>query len=288
MPFEYKKVSAQPNKSIVIDFDNPLVFYIPGIAYWSFSYANSDEQVQEVALSLGVNQPSPKRLMIQVTGVLQDTIGNSLDPTQSTVEVVVLAYTGTNPGNLLLQGAADIPNGGQSVPIPLPGNTFDVLQTVLSGFDLAYGAQQQVLYFSNGVSALASGRNGYVLAQASMGDSSGNHATTARVAGGVIAVNSGTTINAGFQVVPGAQTTSPVDVPFPQTVKDAAVFIINSRVVFSSGARQVQTIGAGTTGWSVSGTTVKLKDARAFMKTGSGEEQDDKQSSVSLLVVGFY
>src|SRR5262249_50229795 len=132
MPFEYKKVSTQPNKSIVINFDNPLVFYIPGIAYYSFSYVSTDGKgLQEVSLSLGVNQPSPTQLLIQVTGVLRDSSGNAIDTSKSKVDVVVLAYTGMNPQNLLLQGATDIVNGGQSVPIPLPGSSFDVFQTVL-------------------------------------------------------------------------------------------------------------------------------------------------------------
>jgi hypothetical protein len=289
MPFEYKKVSTPPNKSIVINFDNPLVFYIAGIAYYSLTYGRGDEQVQEIGLSLGVNQPSPKQLLIQVTGVLQDSSGNGIDPTQSKVDVVVLAWTGTNPGNLLLQGAADIVNGGQSVPIPLPGATFDVLQTVLTGFDLAYSpTQQSVLYQGTGVSALQSGSNGYVLGQATMGDSSGNHASIARVGGGLIAISSGTATNVGFQVLANQQTTNQVSATFPNTVRDAAVLIINGYARYSSGARQIQTAGAGTTGWSVSGKTVNLNNAQAFMRDAGGETQDDTQSSVSLLVVGFY
>jgi hypothetical protein len=288
MPFEYKKVTTQPNTSIVVEFANPLVFYIPGISYHSFKYPLSDAQVQQISLSLGVNQPSPRQLLISVIGVLQDSSGNGIDSSNSRVDVVVLAYTGTSPGNLLLQGAADIVNGGESVPIPLPSSTFDVLQTVLSGFDLAYGAQQSVLYFGNGVSALQSGRNGYVLGQASMGDSSGNHASTARIDGGLIAVNSGIAINVGFQVLAGQQTANQVSATFPNALKDAAVLIINSYARYSSGARQVATIGAGTTGWTISGKTVQLANAQAFMSTAGGETQDDTQSSVSLLVVGFY
>jgi hypothetical protein len=287
MAFEYQTVSTQPNKSVVVNFSAPIVFYLPSISYYSFTYGNSDHHVQEFALSLNVNQPSPQQLQIEVVGILQDSSGNTIDNADSLVNVVILAWTGTNPGTLLLANANGIVNGQQSEPIALPSPSLSTLQSILSGFDLAYAGDHHVLYEGDGVSARQNGSTGYILGQASMGDSSGNKATTATVNGGLIAVATGVDLNVGFQVVGGQQTSNQVSVPFSKNVKSAAVMMISNTASYS-GDHHIQTVGAGCTGWSINGSTVLLSNARAFMNDKSGNHQDDAKSSVSLLVVGFY
>ncbi|HXH14373.1 MAG TPA: hypothetical protein VNP04_31995 [Alphaproteobacteria bacterium] len=287
MPFEYQTVTTPPNQSILMNFSQPIVFYVPSISYYSFSYGNTDHHVQEFGLSLNVNQPSPQQLHIDVTGILQDSSGHTIDNNASTVTVVTLAWVGTNPGTILLANANGISNNGQSGAIALPSSSLSTLQAVLSGFDLAYSSDHHVLYEGSGASAQQNGSTAIILGKAQMGDSSGNRATTATINGGLIAVASGTNPGVGFQVLAGEQTTSQVNVSFPQNLSDAAILMLNNYAAYS-GDHHVQTVGAGCTGWSVHGNTVQLENASAFICDHSGHSQDNSKSSVSLLVVGFY
>jgi hypothetical protein len=289
MAFEYQRVSTQPNKSVTVNFAAPIVFYLPGISYYYFTCGNNDHHVLQFGLSLNVNQPSPQQLHIDVIGTLMDSSGHSIDNSDSLVDVVVLAWTGTNPGTLLLSNTSAIANGGQSEPIPLPSASLSTLQSALSGFNLAYQTDHHVLYEGSGVSSRQNGTTGYILGQAAMGDGSGNRATTATVDGGLIAVASGVDLNVDFQVLASQQTSNQVSVSFAKNLKSAAVMIINNKAAYpGSGDHHVKTVGAGCTGWSVNGPTVLLDNARALISDGSGNHQDDSKSDVSLLVIGFY
>jgi hypothetical protein len=289
MAFEYQRVSTRPNKSVTVNFAAPIVFYLPSISYYSFTCGKNDHHVLQFGLSLNINQPSSQQLHIDVVGILMDSSGNSIDNSDSLVDIVVLAWTGTNPGTLLLANANAIASGSQSEPIPLPSPSLSTLQSVLSGFNLAYQTDHHVLYEGDGVSSRQNGSTGYILGQAAMGDGSGSRATTATVDGGLIAVASGDDLNVGFQILSSQQTSNQVSVPFAKNLKSAAVMVINNKAAYAgSGDHHVKTVGAGCTGWSVNGPSVLLDNARAFISDGSGNHQDDSKSDVSLLVVGFY
>src|SRR5690606_32385090 len=91
MAFEYQSISTQPNRSVVLNFSAPVVFYLPGISYYSLTHGRKDHHVQELGLSLEVNQPSPQQLQVQVNGIMRDSSGNGIDDVDSRVTVVVLA-----------------------------------------------------------------------------------------------------------------------------------------------------------------------------------------------------
>lgn len=288
MAFEYQSISTQPNRSVVLNFSAPVVFYLPGISYYSLTHGRKDHHVQELGLSLEVNQPSPQQLQVQVNGIMRDSSGNGIDDVDSRVTVVVLAWTGTNPGTLLLANAGGIPNNGQSGPIPLPSASLAVFQAVLSGFSLSYtSGDHHVLYENSGVGIQQNGATGFIQGKAGMGDSSGNTASNPTVNGGLIAAASGVDLNADFQVLAAQQTNAQVSVSFAKPLKAAAAMIINNSASYSKD-HHVKTVGAGTTGLSINGSTVVLDNARAFLSDSSDNNQDDSKSSVSLLVIGFY
>jgi hypothetical protein len=290
MPFEYQTVKTNPNKSITMDFSQPIVFFVPCIAYYSLKFnGNTDHHVQELGLRLSTNQPSPTQLMITITGTLRDKGGKTIDNAESTVTVVVLAWVGTNPGTIQLAAASNIANHSQSQPIPLPSSSLATLQTVLAGFNLSYGnTDHHVLYQGAGVAAEQSGATGYILGTVKMADSSGNNASTGTVNGGLIAVASGTDPGVGFMISPNNQSSSPIYVQFPKTLSAAAVMLVHEHAEYKSVDHHVLTVGAGCSGWSVNGKTVQLNDARAFMSDSSNSRQDDSKSGVTLLIVGFY
>jgi len=288
MPFEYQSFTTNPNKSTTIQFSQNVIYYLPAVAYYSLSYGSSDHHVEEVALRLSVNQPSQTQLMVTVNAVLQDHGGNTIDNAESSVTVVVLAWTGTDPGTIQLASASNIANNGQSGPITLPSSNLSTFQTAFAGFDLSYGSSDHhVLYQGAGVSGEQSGSTGYVVGSARMGDSSGNTASTATVNGGLIAVAAGTDPGVGFALSANQQSDSPVYVNFPKTLKQAAVMLVSQTASFSSD-HHIQTVGAGCSGWSVNGNAVQLDNARAFMNDGSGNHHNDSKSNVTMLVVGFY
>lgn len=288
MPFEYQSFTTNPNKSTTVKFNQDVIHYLPAVAYYSLSYGSSDHHVEEVALRLSVNQPSPTELSVTVTAVLDDKSGNTIDNAESSVTVVVLAWTGADPGTIQLASASGIPNNGQSGPISLPSSNLSTFQTVFAGFDLSYGnSDHHVLYQGAGTSGEQSGSTGYIVGSAQMSDSNGNSASTATVNGGLIAIAAGTDAGVGFQLLANQQSASPVYANFPKPVKSAAVMLVSQTASFSSD-HHIQTLGAGCSGWSINGSQVELKNARAFMNDGSGNHQNDSKSNVSVLVVGFY
>jgi hypothetical protein len=123
-----------------------------------------------------------------------------------------------------------------------------------------------------------------------MNDSSGNTAETSTVNGGLIAVSSGTDPGAEFKLV-HQQINDPVDVAFSKVLKSAGVMVVDHEAMYSND-HHVKTVGAGSTGWEVvedaTVPTVRLENARAFISDNSGHDQDDNESFVTLLVIGFY
>lgn len=287
MPFVFNSITTNPNKSVSFTFEQPVVNYVVGYAYSSFTYGSKDHHVQKYALKLTTNQPSSTQLIVNVTGVLQDSSGNTIDNGSSTVTVCVIAWVGTNPGTIALTSATGINNDSSSGPIPLPSSNLSTLQSILSGFDLAYDKDHHVLYETSGVGTQQSGSTGYITGKVAMGDSSGNVDSTASVSGGLIAVAGGTDSGASFTVVPSKQTTGSFKVSFGQTLSNAIVFVVDSYAAYSAD-HHVKTVGAGSSGWSVSGNTVTLNNASAFISDGSGNHQDNDKSSVTLLVVGLH
>lgn len=288
MPFEFKSVTTNTNKSVLLEFTQPIVSYVAGYAYSTFSISGADHHVREYSLRLSSNQPQPKQLNITVTGILEDGNGNKIDNSISKVTVCVLAWVGTNPGTLALASATGINNGASSAGFALPSPTLGTLQSVLNGFDLAYsGSDHHVLYETSGVGVQQNGTSASIVGKAAMGDASGNTASTAYVNGGLIAISAGSDLGAEFKGLSSTQTSDSFQVNFSRDLSSALVMVIDSYASFSAD-HHIKTVGSGCSGWRVDGNTVTLDNARSFLSDGSGNRQDDAESSVTLLVIGLY
>jgi hypothetical protein len=290
MPFEYQSFTTKPNLSNTVKFTQPITHYLPGIAYYCLTYGNGDNNhfVQEVALKLSVEgQPSPEELTIKVSGTLQDKSGHAIDNDNSLVTVVVLAWTGADPGTIQLDSASDISH--ESGPINLVSPSLSAFLTVLAGFRLFYGSNtdHQVLYQEAGVSGKQSGSTGYIVGSAKIRDGSGSTEVVATVNGGLIAIAKDAVPGVEFRLLANQQKKGPFDVQFLKPLKGAAVMLVSEFAAYWD-QHHILTIGAGCSGWSVNGDKVQLKDARAFMNDSSGSFQNDYKSNVTILVVGFY
>lgn len=200
------------------------------------------------------------------------------------MNVSCVALVNSADSQLTLAGAQGIANNGSSPALALPGSSLAIGSSFLSGFNLSYGTTDhhvRHMYASAGFTS--SGTTGAITSEVEMSDDDGNSASTATINGGLIAATPSET---GLLVMsqPNVQTSNKIDVDFKVNIAQAVALLQNINVQYS-GDHHIKTIGGGTTGWKVSGTTVTLDNARAFMSDNSGNNQADVNSNVSVVVV---
>jgi hypothetical protein len=287
MPVLMRYQSVQPNQTVTFDFGSDRVLsYVVGVSYWSFTFGSSDHHVQTVALGVTSNQPDPNIITAKVTGTLSDHSGHNIDNAGSLVRVCCVALVNSTDTNLALAGASNIPNGGSSGSIALPGSSLAISSAFLAGFNLSYGSTDHHVHeFSTAAGFTASGTQGAITGQASMSDESGNNASTATINGGLIAATPSET-GLFAKSLTNLQTQNTTVVEFGTSISDAVVLLQDLDMEFD-GDHHVKTLGGGTSDWKVSSTSVTLANARAFMLDNSGNNQVDAASSVSLVVVAI-
>jgi len=298
MAFAVQYQSVATNGSTIFTFPGSVSSYIVGVSNFSFTFG-SENQVQQIGLSLGlpgrpVSTQNQTQIEVSVVATLSDTAGHVIDNQTSSVGVAVLAYTGAADASVMLQSATV--NNGQSSNLTVPSGTLvSGLQPMVSGFQLAYpmGVDHNVQTVDIGVSS--SPQNpGYASlgATATMHDASGNYVngsggTTATITGSLLATSLS---SPGYvkQIVLPKQTNAPFSVDLGTPLAAAAVFVTGFQLQYPlPNDWWVMTIGAGTTGSTVSGSSVLLNNAQALMQDNSGHSQDNAASSVSLVVIGI-
>jgi len=300
MGFVVQYQSVAPNGSTIFNIPGSVSSYIVGISSFSltFGYPNQN-QVQQIGLSLELpGQPvsTQGQTQIEVTALatLSDTSGHVINNQESTLTVAMLAWTGAANSQVMLQSATV--NNGQSSNLTVPSETpASGLQPMVSGFQLAYpiGVVHNVQTVDIGVSS--SPQNpGYASlgATAMMHDASGNYVngsggTTANITGSLLATSLSSP-GCVKQILLPQQTINPFPVDLGVPLTDAAVFVTGFQLQYPlPNDWWIMAIGAGTSGWNVSGSSVMLNGASAWMFDNSGHFQDDTASSVSLVVIGI-
>lgn len=288
MPIAIKNKSTQPNKTITFDFgDDNVLSYAVGIGYWKFTQGGSDHHVKKIALSLSPNQSSANQVTCTVNGTLKDSSGHTMKDSDSEVRLSCIAVVNSeDSNNLTIANADGIPNGDQSAAIALPNPSLSLGGSFLSGFNLVYddGNDHHVRDVQTTAGFSQNGSTGYITSVAFMGDDSGNSAD-GTIDGGLVATSTSETGILG-QAVVNQETKDSQTITFSQPLESAAVLIQDLQVAYGSD-HHVKTIGGGCSGWSVSGDTVTLDDARAFVKDDSGHDEKSSESSVSLWVLAI-
>jgi len=194
MTLEIQTKQINVNASSDFTFTNTIQECLIGISYFKLSYGDSDHWVKNVSLSLNQQQPDSKTINVQVLGNLSDSSGHTIDTSDSSATVVVVAWTGTADHTLLLA------NGDANTVFTLPSSSTTILSATLAGFDLAYDTDHYIAQIS--VSTINVSRNGNTAslsATENMTDRDGNWASTATFNAGLIASSNA---SPGFEVKP--------------------------------------------------------------------------------------
>lgn len=284
---KYQK-NVKTNTTGTFDFgSDSVVAYCVGILYWNLSFGGDDHHVKTMSIQLNTNQPTTSQVTFTVNAVLQDDSGHTIDNSNSSVSVAIVANTTSRDSNFAFANANSINNGSQSGPIALPSSSLSIGSAFLSGLDLSYGSDDHhVKTVQTTAGFNYNGSNGEITSQAQMIDDSGNNASTASINGGLVAASS----NASGLLVRAAtdkQTTSAFDVEFGQQLKDSVPLLQNLLVSFGGDDHHVKSIGGGCTGWKTNGSKVTMDNAMAFISDDSGNTQNNSDSKVSMIVLGI-
>lgn len=273
MPISIKRASTTTNLSTSFNFGTPVTSFVVGISYWEFQYAgNSDHHVKTIELSVATSKTT-SAVNATAYATLRDDSGATIDNARSRVHLVCVAETETDDGNIAM-GHLESTSGTPSSSLALPGSNLAIGLAFIRGFSIGYpGADHHLKLLELSASMLTSGASGQLLGTARMSDDSGNSCTGA-ISGGLVATNlthSGLLVQqTGTLQKLGTET-----IDFGRTIKEAGAIIQSLRLSFSGDDHHIDTIGAGCTNCTVSGSRVVLTDPRAFMRDGSGHNQDN-------------
>lgn len=298
MSIAFRYTTIEPQGTVSFEFDGTVLAYLLGIARWSFSYGSKDHHVKKVQLSLAGSLPAPDTVQVAVTAVLEDATGHDIDESDSSITVCCVALLDSSEPNLILAAATGIPDGASAGPFTLPGTDLAVAASFLTGFDLEYAQHtpnppvppandHDVRRFSVAAGFTENTDDqGFITAQAAMCDASGHDADHRQIDGALIAAASS---DSGLLDLSNlrAQSQGPIEFDFGTPISDAVVLLQSLVADYGKDDHHVQTLGGGTSGWTIDGTKVCLSDAYAFMQDDSGHHQDDDLSGVGLLILAL-
>lgn len=295
MGIEMHAVPVEPGQTAVFNFQNQVQAYILGIWAFNLNYGtNVDHWVQTASIKMLPSQEGQAVVGNQVSVIVDATLtdGHSgvISPSTSILYPVCLAITGTGDPNTMLANYAGIADG-MSLSVPMPGQYggFTLAASCISGFDLSFADNNQILGMSAGCGFSYDQSQGEILASASMFDSAGHTAQLATVDAGYMA---STDTFPGFQVIEvTAQTQSAVQVTMDQlTSISQVVCMIRSWGVQNSSPRNVKQLQVGSWGPpQTNGNVVTLPNLSAQIWDNSNPPhfEDDAISSATILIIAI-
>lgn len=283
MPYEIKTITTQPNRDVPFDFSDAVTHFFVGISRWSFTFGSNDHHVRRLEVSVVSARPTERRVNCRVNVRMQDDSGHDVVNASSSITLVCIAQTVANDFRVTISSVDAVQSGTSGGNIVLPDSKLAVAQPVLEGWNLAYSTDHHVKKVQVAAGFAQNGNTAQISAIAQMSDGSGNSAS-----GSVDAwlfASTSSDIPLLTTSVLSAQSTGTVPpITFPRPIKDGAALIQGFSLAYRGDDHHIRTIGAGTSGWSVAGNSLILKDARAFMSDDSGNQQSNNESSVSLAV----
>lgn len=292
MPINIKTVSnVQPNQVATFQFQATIQSFLVGISYWNFGFQD-DHHLKQLSLALTNLGQSGKTVTCTVDAHLEDSEGNVIRPTLSSVNLVCIAVTGSAADtNVGMTGANGIVTESTSSQLAIASANPRVAQAFLSGWSMRYidssdDHHVRQVQFGAGV-VPPNGNLTQISATARMNDHSG-HVSNGTINANLISLASSAT-DFVSKVVTG-QSKSAVPVQFDKKVSDAAVFLQSYNAIYTgSDDHHVRTIGGGCSGWSSpQGQILTLNDARAWMTDGNVYEDDTPTGShVTFIAIGI-
>ncbi len=294
MALEIQSAQVQPGTPCSFTFSSNVCQYLCGIAGFWLDYGTGDYyQLSEVSVSLDNQGHNGEYVTLTPNGKLWDSNGKgkNLNPGSSWINVVVVAWTGTNNTQLQIINCTDaIANNGTSGSISLPSSNMAILHAVVSGFDLAYDGAYDVRAWNVGVGVVQNGDTCTITGNVGMNDNSTSTGFNGNVHGGIIGSSNS---SPGFEVQTVGNLTnnnSPQTLTFKQNLSSCVAFLTSFGAEFSgSDAHQIYWLAASVGATVQNGNQVAVSGYGRMQ--GSNNDWDDgnpSNSYASGLVIGIY
>lgn len=277
---------VSPGTTALFYFDAPVLSYVVGIYGWHLVYDKSDHQTQQIAMNIQTSSKG-NSVKAQPNAILSGQ-GHTFDPNASWVGMCCIAMVGEKSSDVSLYTATNIPNGKESGWFPAPSSTLAVNQTMVTGWNLAYGIGHHVRDFKTQSKPLQNGSQVAINATAVMDDNSGNQAKNPTLDGGLVCSASNSVLCSDtVRYTYGVSPSTTLYANMGQTISNAAVLVQGLSLTYGSNKdHDIQSIGGGVGGWSVAGSTVTISGAFAEMTDNSNNHQA-QGSFVDLVVFGI-
>jgi hypothetical protein len=285
MPLEIKVDIVQPNTTRTFTFSDTIAQPLVGISGYQLSFGETtDHHLQTLCISLATNK-SGSVLQVTPNAILRDGSGNNLDPSNSWIAIIAMAWVGSAEPDLEFACANNIADGYNSSDIAIPCTNPSTLQAVLTGFNLSFGSGDH--HFQSYLCAAGSLRNGgnaAISGSAALLDGSGNIAPTATINGGLIA-NCDASLDLQFYYVESLQDTTAM-CAFTKRVTAFQPFLTSVQAAFSGSDHHLKTLSAYLKISGQEGLNVTVTGG-AYVTDNSGNHQNDSLSRVSGFVIGY-
>lgn len=285
MPLEIQVDIVKPNTTRTFTFSDTITQPLVGISGYQLSFGETtDHHLQTVSISLATNQ-SGSVLQVTPNAILRDGSGHNLDPSNSWITIIAMAWVATAEPDLEFACVNNIADSYNSSDIAIPCTNPSTLQAILTGFNLSFGSGDhhfQSYLFSAG--SLRNGGNAAISGSAALLDGSGNIASTAAINGGLIA-NCCASLGLQLQHVESLQGTT-VACTFTEGVTAFQPFLTSVKAAFSGSDHHLKTLSAYLKISGQEGLDVTVTGG-AYVADNSGNHQDDSLSSVSGFVIGY-
>jgi hypothetical protein len=288
------------NSTVEFDFGEAVMPVMFGMTGYSLSFKDGDgHNVSTMQASASPGTGSSSVVALSLTAKMFDNGGNQADPESTYLDFTVLGWTGSNPGIVSLGTGALVASGSSYSPSSIPTTVYSSAP-VLGGFMAAYSESDNQVMTVDG-SATPDGNQ--VDLDGEMVDNRRQHVANVQLIGGAVLTG---VQYPGFAIktISGQQRSDNAVVDFSSVIPSGksligcAAMLTGFTVSYSGGdAHDVNTIRIGPQGNAgiaaagqpyVSGNSVVIVSPKATMWDGSGHNQDDSISNVSLAVIGIY
>jgi hypothetical protein len=291
MSLQILSQTVTPGQTATFTFAGPyqITSYVVGISHWQLQYDKSNHQTRQIELKISASDDGKQTVYATPAAILNGE-GHDLDASYSTVSLVCIAAFNDDTREYVLAQRNGIRDRGTSSSITTP-NPHDIDFGILNGWNMKYSDMaHHVQEFTAGINTNPGTTTTTLTGTSIMHDDdpmSEHSASNPTVDGGLVATPTTSPLGLLYAVLGNRQQNTSTNLSHsfqaPNGLKQVGVMLKWFHAMYPSGDHDIKNIGGGTSGWSVTGTTVTLNDARAFMSDGK-HSQDDSQSYVSLVV----
>jgi hypothetical protein len=283
MPLEIQSYPVTPNAPRTFTFNDSISQYWVGLSGYQLSYGNNtSHHIGAMSITLLSNH-SGSAVTVTPKVVLTNNDGANLDPSDSWINIMVMAWTGTWSGGIVLDTDSNIVNNGNSTPLDIGCTNPSVLQAALTGFNFSFGSDHHLVNYSCSAGTNRNGANASITGFASMQVGNGEAPSIATINGGLIAICDATLNLQPPQ--PVQLQDSSKDLAFVQGTTKAYPFLTGVQASYFAD-HHVRKISAYLEISQNQAPNFTVKGG-SYLSDNDGHTQDNSRSSVSGFVIGL-